>query len=67
MKDGLKKIITLSVLSMLLIVSALSVFGCEKDSSLENAAEKTGETIEEAGEEVGDAIKDAADEVEDEI
>jgi len=62
-----KRILTWMVLGMLLAGSAASLTGCEKDSSLENAAEEVGDTVEDTAEEVGDAAEDAADAVEDEM
>jgi len=53
------------MLSVLLTGSVVSLSGCEKDSSLENAAEEVEEKAEDAGEAVGDAVEEAGDAVED--
>ncbi len=67
MKEFWKKLITCSVLAVLVVGAAVTVPGCKEDSPIEEAAEETGEAIEEAGEEVQDAVEDAADAVEDEM
>lgn len=68
MKELWRKIVTCSILVMLLIGSTVSVTGCKKEtpataekSTMEEAAQKTGEATKEAGEKVQDAAEDTAE------
>lgn len=62
MRELWRKIVTCSVLTMLLIGSAVSVTGCkEEQSPMEQAADETGEAMEEAGDAMQDVAEDTAE------
>ena len=63
MQELWKRIAMFLLLGTALVGSTVSIPGCKEDSSIENAAEETGEAIEDAGEEISDAAEDAADDL----
>ena len=62
-----KKIVTLCLVAMLSVGSAVAISGCDSDSNMEDTVEDAGDTLEDAGDEIQDAADDAADEVEDQM
>ncbi len=68
MKELWRKIVTCSVLVMLLLGSAVSVTGCkEKEPTVGEAMEEAGEEMQDAAEDTAEAVEEAADTAEDEM